>query len=177
MARTKSPVRQAGPQCNVGPADAPMCAETRPPLTSPFIILYVSKRCGGRNRVKMVNSCGRLGFVGSQRVATGRNESQRVATGVNVLAFTCQVPAAASRNGPQRASTCWFLHVKSQPRPVAAGLHGSQSAGFLPVKSEPRQVATSLRAGFYLRSLSRGESEPGPPYPGLNMTAFVIEPI
>ena len=153
MARTKSPVRQAGPQCNVGPADAPMCAETRPPLTSPFIILYVSKRCGGRNRVKMVNSCGRFGFCGvttsrngSQRVATGRNgrqrvgfyllspsrsESQRAATGVNVLVFTCEVPAAASRSGASRKSKCWVLLAKSEPRQVATGLHGSQIVGVL----------------------------------------------
>ena len=143
-----------------------------PPLTSPFIILYVAKRCGGRKHVNIVNSCGRSSFCGSttsrngsQRVATGRNgrpvvgfcllspsrsESQRAATGVNVLVFTCEVPAAASRSGASRKSKCWVLPAKSEPRQVATGLHGSQIVGVylrpacLPAKSEPRRVATGF---------------------------------
>ena len=122
-----------------------------PPLTSPFIILYVAKRCGGRKHVNIVNSCGRSSFLWvhneSQRVATSRNgrpvvgfcllspsrsESQRAATGVNVLVFTCEVPAAASRSGASRKSKCWVLPAKSEPRQVATGLHGSQIAGVLP---------------------------------------------
>ena len=125
-----------------------------PPLTSPFIILYVAKRCGGRKHVNIVNSCGRSSFLWvhneSQRVATSRNGSQRasscwlllaksqpqrVATGRNGrqrVGFTCEVPAAASRSGASRKSKCWVLPAKSEPRQVATGLHGSQIAGVLP---------------------------------------------
>ena len=99
-------------------------------------------------------------FVCAQRVATGRNESQRVATGVQLLAFcllspsrsesqraatgvnvlvvTCEVPAAASRSGASRKSKCW---------------------GFTCV----------LRV--YLQSLSRGESQRG--LTGLQVLGFV----
>ena len=125
-----------------------------PPLTSPFIILYVAKRCGGRKHVNIVNSCGRSSFLWvhneSQRVATSRNGSQRasscwllpaksqpqrVATGRNGrqrVGFTCEVPAAASRSGASRKSKSWVLPAKSEPRQVATGLHGSQIAGVLP---------------------------------------------
>ena len=143
-----------------------------PPLTSPFIILYVAKRCGGRKHVNIVNSCGRSSFLWVH------NESQRVAT---------------SRNGSQRASSCWLLPAKSQPQRVATGRNGRQRVGFymwspsrgesqrgftevkvlgfylrpacLPAKSEPRRVATGFNGspsvGFRWRLRNRGESQLG----------------
>ena len=131
--RAKSSVSWRGPRAPLGrrAPSAMLVLPTRqcasrpvPPLTSPFIILYVSKRCGGRNRVKMVNSCGRFGFCG---VTTSRNGSQRVATG---------------RNGCQRAG----FYLRSLSR--GESQRGSTEVNVLgfPAKSEPRQVAT-IRSG------------------------------
>ena len=131
-----------------------------PPLTSPFIILYVAKRCGGRKHVNIVNSCGRSSFLWVH------NESQRVAT---------------SRNGSQRASSCWLLPAKSQPQRVATGRNGRQRVGFtceVPAAASRSGASRKSKCwGFtcvlrvYLQSLSRGESQRG--LTGLQVLGFV----
>ena len=67
-----------------------MCVETRPTAhLALYNIICVQTVWGSQTREYREQLRPFFVAVGPQRVATGRNESQRVATGVQLLAFAC----------------------------------------------------------------------------------------